>query len=111
MALIENLINIKHQLEKEDENILCGACVEDYGEDNLWICCDFSEKKLLLIELATNQKTIFAIYNNTHHTLHNIFSSSFSSLCLALINFYLDGMQEKDWISLVVVCSVIRGCY
>jgi hypothetical protein len=39
-----HLINIKHKLEKEDEDILRGACVENYGEDNFWICCDFSEK-------------------------------------------------------------------
>ena len=32
--------------EEEDEHgdALCGACGENYGQDEFWICCDICEK-------------------------------------------------------------------
>jgi hypothetical protein len=36
------------ELEEEDEDehgdTLCGACGENYGTDEFWICCDICEK-------------------------------------------------------------------
>ncbi|KAJ8455757.1 hypothetical protein OPV22_000028 [Ensete ventricosum] len=30
--------------EEEHENTLCGACGDNYGDDEFWICCDMCEK-------------------------------------------------------------------
>ncbi|RWW20927.1 hypothetical protein GW17_00014933 [Ensete ventricosum] len=30
--------------EEEHENTLCGACGENYANDEFWICCDVCEK-------------------------------------------------------------------
>lgn len=32
------------EVEEEHENTLCGACGDNYANDEFWICCDLCEK-------------------------------------------------------------------
>ncbi|KAM3311455.1 hypothetical protein ACQJBY_031863 [Aegilops geniculata] len=48
---------------EEHEKALCGACNDNYGQDEFWICCDACETWFhdLLVVLATNCNSLYVL--------------------------------------------------
>ncbi|KAB1209388.1 PHD finger protein ALFIN-LIKE 4 [Morella rubra] len=90
--------------EEEDEEhgeTLCGACGENYAADEFWICCDICEKwfhgkkgESLPLWISNEQ---WEVNLPTEEVPPELPEPALG------INFARDGMQEKDWLSLIAV--------